>query len=418
MHLLLVQTNINSSLSLYTKFILIAFLPLTVFFVVIVAFKINIHSSYLQGYVFYCQAITALPIARNLHAVASNSSALIRIPIYIMGTLYSMWNLDFFRSFSPNICLQTGTLLATSLDIVVAVYPILLLIITYGLILAYGKKVKLIIILWKPFKAFLSLFEKSWSYKTSLIDSFSTFYFLMGIKCVNVCIDLLVPVQMYRLGSDRATSSIQVYYDASLDYLKRSHIPIAIFALFIIIFVALIPAVLLLLYPFKFFHCLLRHLPQGWRLSIKIFVDTVQCCYKDGTEKGKRDYRWLSSFVYGSRIAFALLYGWTLDGSFLIMAAIMLTIVVMVLIILNPYRDQYKELNTSTTIYMTLLASFCTACDIFDRYMHPEVLTYIFLFVTCMVPLIYTIVLSLQAIGHHMKTCTSWVAYLNRSRHM
>ena len=58
-----------------------------------------------------------------------------------MGTFYSIWNLDFFRFFSSDICLQTGSLATISLELVVAIYPVLLILITYGLILMYDRNV-------------------------------------------------------------------------------------------------------------------------------------------------------------------------------------------------------------------------------------------------------------------------------------
>ena len=44
------------------------------------------------------------------------------------GTLYGVWNLDFFRMYYPGFCLQTGTLATLSL------YPLILVAVTYVLV--------------------------------------------------------------------------------------------------------------------------------------------------------------------------------------------------------------------------------------------------------------------------------------------
>ncbi len=388
------------------KFVLIAFFPLTIFYVFLVVFKINIHSSFLLGYVFYCQAVTTLPLGRILY-ISTRSNTAMKLFTYIIGSFYSVWNLDFFRFFSPNICLQTDTLATACLDIVVAAYPLFLLLLTYGLIIAYDKNVPIIVLLWKPFSKCLKYIEHSSSLKGSLIDSFSTFFYLFAIKSISVCTDVLTPVQTHRLSSNGVTSEYRLYIDASLPFLVRSHISYAIVGLVIVSVVGVLPSILLLFYPFKFFQHLLLYMPQSWRLSVSIFVDTMQCCYKDGTEEGTRDYRWLSGFFFGSRLVFAVLYGLTLNSSFLVLNAIILTVFIMALIIINPYKDQYGELNTSVTLYLILLASFSVMCDAYGRYVQVNIVVCTIIVALAIMPLIYTCYLSVHHLYHHfiVKSC-------------
>ena len=48
-----------------------------------------------------------------------------------IGSLYGIWNLDFFRTFDLGICLGTDTLQTLSLDIAVGIYPLLLMVLSY-----------------------------------------------------------------------------------------------------------------------------------------------------------------------------------------------------------------------------------------------------------------------------------------------
>ena len=158
----------NSNASNWLKFVLIAFLPLTIFYFAVVIFKINVHSTYLQGYVLYSQSVTTILLARNLVMISKQGSLWLKYIIYSMGTFYSIWNLDFFRFFSSDICLQTGSLATISLELVVAMYPVLLILITYGLILMYDRKVYVIVAAWKPFKPSLASLKRIGTLKVHL----------------------------------------------------------------------------------------------------------------------------------------------------------------------------------------------------------------------------------------------------------
>lgn len=373
------------------KLIFVAILPLTVFYMFIMIFKINIHSSYLQGYVFYCQAVTILPLSRNLQVIGTREAGIFKYYVYVLGSIYGIWNLDFFRFFSPDICLQTGSLVTTSVDLIIAAYPIILLILTYILIKAYDKKIQIIVLLWKPFKMLLERFDSSFNYKTSLIDSFSTFYFLIGMKCMNVCADLLLPVELYFLSSDHVTSEYRLYYDPAMTYFGTSHLPYAIMALGVFFIVGLFPTLLMLIYPFQYFQKLLKLLPQIWRIYMNTFVDNVQCCYKDGTEKGGRDSRWLSGFVFGTPMMFMIVYGFTFNSSFFVLFAIILTVLILLLILVNPYKEKYSDVSTSTIIHFLLIASCYVMCDAHGISERPAIITYILLFVITILPFIYIV---------------------------
>ena len=52
----------------------------------------------------------------------------------IMAALYGIWNLDFFRTLLPHICVNVDTLQALALDYAIAFYPLMLLVVTYVLI--------------------------------------------------------------------------------------------------------------------------------------------------------------------------------------------------------------------------------------------------------------------------------------------
>ena len=54
-----------------------------------------------------------------------------------MGSFYGIWNLDFFRFYDLGLCLKTDTLATLSLDLAIAIYPLILIAFTYFLIQVY-----------------------------------------------------------------------------------------------------------------------------------------------------------------------------------------------------------------------------------------------------------------------------------------
>ena len=110
-----------------------------------------------------------------------------------------MINLDFFRLVYTPFCLQphTNTPHVLALDYVVAVYPLLLITLSYLLVLLYDRNVRLIVCLWKPFLPLFIKFRRQWNIKNSLVEVFATFFLLSYVKILSVSVDLLVPVLLY-----------------------------------------------------------------------------------------------------------------------------------------------------------------------------------------------------------------------------
>ena len=71
------------------KFVLAAFLPLTIFYFLILFFKINITSSYLEGFVLYCQVLTMPAIARAVYITLTHSHNMLTLYRFV-GTLWHM----------------------------------------------------------------------------------------------------------------------------------------------------------------------------------------------------------------------------------------------------------------------------------------------------------------------------------------
>ena len=95
----------------WIKFIAAAFLPLTLFYMVVIAFRISATSPTLNAFVMANQV---LAIPRVVRRVYSNNlmidpyhvSYLGQISVDFIIAVVAIWNLDFFRSFYLPICLH------------------------------------------------------------------------------------------------------------------------------------------------------------------------------------------------------------------------------------------------------------------------------------------------------------------------
>ena len=334
------------------KFILVAFVPLTFFYVFIILFNINVTSSRLHGVVYFCQAISNQAYMRIVLSALRMSNNWLLTPVKIYLIFCSFWNLDLLRSVLPDICLNITTLQALALDYLLAFYPFVLILLSYIFIHLYDRKIPCIVTLWKPFHKILTGFRKSYGVRTSVIDSFSTFYLLSYVKILCVSADLLIPTQIHQLGSN--TSTFGLYYSPSVTYFGGEHRPYAIMAIAILTLFVTIPTITLFLYPFQFFQKFLSIFPLNWHFLLA-FVDSFQGCYKDGTEPGTFDCRWFSALALLIRAILLILYGLTLSIMFIVYAVIVLAVYLIAMINIQPFKKVATRYPSSDIVFFVLL---------------------------------------------------------------
>ena len=399
----------TNGLSNWWKYVLSVYLPLTLFYLAILCFKINIHTSQLQGYIIYSQFISIPALSRNVYLTTQNKPMLLHLFKFI-GSLHGIWNLDFFRMYHTDICLQTDTLSTLALELATAVYPILLMVITFMMISLYYMNFKLTIILWKPFRAFFSLFQGNWDIRTSTVDSLTTFLFLTYIKFLNVCLDFLVPVRVYHFVTPEhhVNYTLRLYYDATVPYFRDAHLPYAITAIVVMFFFVITPTLIIIVYPIKMCHKCFHILPRRGQLFLHTFMDSFQGCYKDGTERGTQDCRWFSSVLLIFRFALIAIYAYTLTSMYFPYAAMVLVITAMIAIVADPFKAHQSHLSSIITNFILFIAAFyvCVAgIDMSEVKNDVEAIyvLYSLLVLIGVLPLLYIAVLILCWIFSHRK---------------
>ena len=341
------------------RYIMAAYLPLTVFCLLVLFFQINTTSSHLFAVVYYCQTLTLfVPLqVINLNYISYLGSSYI-MAAKVLLSLYGIWSLDFFRPFYTDLCLGIGTLPAIALDYVIAAYPLILTFITYLLIALYDNKYRVVRIAWKPFSKLLSIFKKNWDARTSLIDAFATFFFLSNYKFLMVSFNILTPTKLYHIFADHHHRTLGVYLSSDSVYFGKEHLPYAILALVILCAFVLLPLLVLILYPTAIFHKILNLFPFRWYI-LHTFIDSFQGCYKDGTQPGTRDCRWFSSAFLISRICILVLYTLTNDSrTHLLISSMLLMVYISLIATLQPFKASVSHYNIINSILFLFLGLF------------------------------------------------------------
>ena len=393
------------------KYMLHAYLPLTIFYFIILFFEINIHSSPLQGYVIYSQAVLCPPIARILYSSMHKLTTLNNL-VKFVGSLYGVWNLDFFRMYNSGICLQIDTLVSLSLELAVAIYPLFLIIATYMLITLYDHKFRPLVVLWSPFRALLHLFQSNWDIRTSTVDVFATIFFLTYAKILNSCFDLLIPMRVYHFSKPehQVNYTWRLYYDATIPYFGTAHTPFAILAIVVLLVFVLIPALVILVYPFKVCRRCFNVLPSRCQILLHTFMDSYQGCYKDGTEVGTQDCRWFLSLLFLLRFSLWGIYACTLNEMFFAYTTMILVFIAMVTIVIDPYKSHLGHYTLYMFIFILLIAAIYASSlgAIFSIYKNDVDLFYLLisLFAVILVlPLLYIFGIILLWLFNHRKFC-------------
>jgi hypothetical protein len=244
----------------------------------------------------------------------------------------------------------------------VGIYPLLLILLTYLFITLYDRNFRPLRVICKPFRVILKVIGKNWEIRTSVIDSFATFITLSNVKVLSVAYDLLTPVFVYQLNATGTTGEYvrvaKLYYDPTLSYFGHKHLPYAIIGIIAFSLFVLLPTMLLIVYPFKWFQKLLNLFPGSWHI-LHTFMDSFQGCYKDGMEPGTRDCRWFASMFFILRTGAMIAGGLHENAMFFPLSCMLATIGAMLLMSIQPFKSNVDHLTYTTTMFLLLLGLWC-----------------------------------------------------------
>ena len=344
----------------WAKYLAVAFLPLTVFCVIVITFGVSATSGSMNAFILVSQLTSTPVVLRTLNIQApahcSNKAHSECFITKILISMYGIWNLDFFRVEYEPFCLHPSmtTLQVLALDYAIAIFPLALIVITYSLVELHNRDCRIIVWLWRPFRTWCVRIRRLQNIRTSLIDAFATFILLSCVKFLSVSYDLLMPARLYNInGTNIGTKYL--YYDGTIEYFGKEHLPYAIVAIVMLLVFVVFPCLLLCLFPCRCFQRFLNR--YGLRtLSLTIFMDVFQGCYKDGTN-GTRDCRYFAATYFILLAAFLGIAAIALSiFSFYITASIFI-IFGTITAIARPYKSPtHNAISTFLILVMALSA--------------------------------------------------------------
>ena len=283
-------------------YLFLKFIPITLFFMCVLFFRINITSGPLLGYVVFCQLYMAyLQYWLHLYVyIYSHVSESTKILFHSSLTLSDMWSLQYFRFVLPPLCLSTKLtdIHIELFGLATAIYPIILVIITCILMELHARNYRIIHILWKPISIPLKKLNITSVTSDALIHTFATFILLSSYSLTSTGQNLCSG-QYVRRSTDGTSYKHILYHDPTVTWFSSKHIPCLLTAAVIFIFLLFIPSLLLFVYPTRIYGYLSQYVSIRKRLAITAFVEALQNCFKDGLN-GTRDYRALAGlFVNG-----------------------------------------------------------------------------------------------------------------------
>ena len=372
-------------------YIAVAYVPLTLFLLLVLCCRISATSAKLNAFVTVAQIIAAPQYLRLLLGTKHKYLP----PIQILATVYGIWNLDFLRTVIPPICINLSTLQALSLDYAIAFYPLLLLVFVYLLIELHARDFWPIVQLWRPFQRCCG---NRWDIRSSIINAFATFLLLTYTRLLSVSFDFLAPIYIFDAHGNKR--GLFLYYDGSVEYFGKEHLPYAILAVIVTLFLIIFPLLLFILYPMRCFQECLTYFNLRCH-ALRIFMDAFQGCYKDGTD-GTRDCRYFAVVQPLCKIMVFFVFAVTLGELFLAIGTVglLLLAILLVIAIVQPYKMKFDAYNTTDTVLILLLAAWFASILCLNM-SHTKSLKFaqmslIIVVLTAILPLFYIVVVILH----------------------
>ena len=286
------KISIGSAISLY---LFLELIPITLFFMCVVLFRLNITAGPLLGYLLFCQIYYTSAVQYDIFIYDYILSHLPRA-LWIL-TFCGIWDLQFFKSVIPPFCISSKL---TGIDIqmlnlVTAIYPVLLVIITWILMELHARNYRIIQILWKPFSIVVNKLKITAVTSDAVIHAFATFILLSATTLSFTVITVYNRTPVYR-STDGAIYKQVLYYDPTTTAFSHKHVIYIVLSVVPFILLVLIPSLLLCVYPTRIYGCLSRFISGRKRLAITAFAEALNNCFKDGLN-GTRDHRSLAGFI-------------------------------------------------------------------------------------------------------------------------
>ena len=330
-------------------YVVLTYLPITVFFLLIIFLNIKLASSAAAGFVLYAQTIS---VRHFLYPEAPDGAG--RVVQKILMTIYGIFNLESFTFLMHPFCLNKNftTLHKFCLEYVIAFFPLVMIVAIYLLYkckaLSYKCNCQK-----QQRRTNLDRGKKSCCKKPSLIHAFTAFMLLSYTKFGEASMNTVFITELF--NAQGKAQAHRIFLAGHLSFTDHQFLfPFGILAILILVFVVFLPP-LLLLGPLQFIDWLadkpkFRFIHRIWpSITIHTFLDTFQ-----GYKPNRRFFAGLYLLFRLARLL-TCSFAPNLLSVYTIQLVIILVFLVLVSL-LRPYaNERYNYLDTFLFLNLGIL---------------------------------------------------------------
>ena len=349
-------------------FLFLEFVPITAFYVIVLAFQISTTSAPMPCFILCSQFIViafySIDILHAQNKLLITDQWDIRLDMKIVLALYQVLNLDLGQNLLAPYCVSNKLkfIHIAFLGYISAFYPIVLIFLTWVCVELHGRNFRPLVWLWRPFHRCFVRLRRGWDTKSDIIDAFTTFFILTYSKilCQTLLLISSKPIRNIEPSGKSFLTYVSVV-DHSVDYGSLYHLSFVISGVLISLIFNILPPLLLILYPIRIFRsCLSKcHLNS---IVLHTFLDKVYACYRNGLDGG-RDMRIFSGLYFFLILTayFTVLLTRAMNSYLSVSRwftiGIVLFFTLLAVIIAKPYRKTY--MNHLDTL---LLSNYMILC--------------------------------------------------------
>ena len=326
-------------------------LPVTVIFVIVIAFKIYLTSGTLYTFIFYAQIIDNLS-PTGFDAI-SFSTGISRV-LGVLQTIYGLADFDILNTDFLSFCIMKDS---SILDLFIVKYITTL----YALCLVL---VTIVFLKLNSLYTCVKLCRKCGrsNIRGSVINGLTAFIILCYCQSVSITYKILLPSKL--VGKGYYVKKSVLFFDGDIEYMSKDHLKYVIPAIICLIVIILPPPIILLSEPYlvrvsgvlsirrNAFTYTLHRL----RMKLKPFLDSFQGCFKDNC----RCFAGLF-FLYRILILLPMTFSESID-MYYINASIILFMVLLLHSLVRPFQTKWHNyLDLFLLINLLLLNSLTTS---------------------------------------------------------
>ena len=328
--------------------------PLTIFYLIVFLFRINAAAPYISLVILLAQILSTRQVA-DIFILCNISKSNIANKFLI--SIYSVWNLDVLQVYMPPMCLgkHFGNLQVLAFQYLIALYPLILVLVTYALAELHARQWWCVYWLLWPIVKLFKVLRISIDPMRSIMNTFATFVLLSVTKFTIVSVNILGYVNLIDINGTVVAKA--PLYDGGTKYFSAEHLPYAILAIVVLLFCNVLPLLLLFLSPMRSFQRCLRSCCCSFRCVhfVNTFLEVFQGHFKDRVSH-HRDYRFVAGLQFLLRLLVLVIYSIIhLPELISLISAVIFLLWTVVGLMLKPYkRELHNVLEAILSTYYVI----------------------------------------------------------------